>query len=64
MAHRLADLGLPVITQPGFLFSKGDQYLADLTGLSSAACIACRIAAQDAWWQVVMPPTAWSIHGR
>ena len=32
MARRLADLGLPVITQPGFLFSKGDQYLADLTG--------------------------------
>ena len=32
MARRLADLGLPVITQPGFLFSKGDQYFADLTG--------------------------------
>ncbi|MBL6709389.1 MAG: amidohydrolase family protein [Pseudomonadales bacterium] len=30
MAHRLADLGLPVITQPGFLFTKGDQYLTDL----------------------------------
>jgi predicted amidohydrolase YtcJ len=32
IARRLADLGLPVITQPGFLFSKGDQYLTDLTG--------------------------------
>ncbi len=31
MACRLADLGLPVVTQPGFLFSKGDQYLDDLS---------------------------------
>ena len=31
MALRLADLGMPVITQPGFLYAKGDQYRADLT---------------------------------
>ena len=32
MALRLADLGMPVITQPAFLFAKGDQYRADLSG--------------------------------
>lgn len=32
MALRLADLGMPVITQPGFIFTKGDRYLADLAG--------------------------------
>ena len=32
MALRLADLGMPVITQPAFLFAKGDQYRADLAG--------------------------------
>ena len=31
MALRLADLGMPVITQPAFLYAKGEQYLADLT---------------------------------
>ncbi len=30
LALRLGDLGLPVITQPGFLLTKGDQYLQDL----------------------------------
>jgi predicted amidohydrolase YtcJ len=32
MALRLASLGMPVITQPGFMYTKGDRYLADLTG--------------------------------
>jgi predicted amidohydrolase YtcJ len=30
MAQRLAQMGMPVITQPGFLYAKGDQYLQDL----------------------------------
>ena len=32
MALRLASLGMPVITQPGFMYTKGDRYLTDLTG--------------------------------
>jgi predicted amidohydrolase YtcJ len=31
MAQRLAQLAVPVITQPGFLYAKGDQYLQDLS---------------------------------
>lgn len=31
MAQRLAKLKMPVITQPGFLKAKGDQYLQDLS---------------------------------
>ena len=36
MALRLADLGMPVITQPAFLYAKGEQYLADLTEIELA----------------------------
>jgi len=31
MAQRLAQMKMPVITQPGFLYAKGDQYLQDLS---------------------------------
>jgi predicted amidohydrolase YtcJ len=31
MAQRLAQMAIPVITQPGFLYAKGDQYLQDLS---------------------------------
>lgn len=31
MAQRLAQMNMPVITQPGFLYAKGDQYLQDLS---------------------------------
>lgn len=31
MARRLAQMDMPVITQPGFLYAKGDQYLQDLS---------------------------------
>jgi predicted amidohydrolase YtcJ len=64
MAHRLADLGLPVITQPGFLFSKGDQYLADLTRTELGSLYrfaglqrlgVCVVASSDAPYGLVNP---------
>lgn len=36
MAQRLGDLGMPVVSQPGFLYTKGDQYRQDLRGAELA----------------------------
>ena len=51
---------------PAKLSLKGDQYLADLlrTELGSLYRFAGLQRWGSAWWQVVMPPMVWSIHGR